>query len=142
MTEKFYDIYFDPADLEVDHEGRLENPEALQIIEFEYDDDTDAVSACRHVDLTGAVIEENPDLTDLEHAGDGDDPSIDAAIGRFDGWLDNHLEWRESYHGDYYNPPEYVCVGISGYVDEPPYRSRHISDAVIRAILNRRNKFF
>ena len=96
------------------------------------------MTACRRVDAKGNVIEDRPDLYDLVHAGDGDDPSIDAALGRFEGWLTDNLEWRESYRGDYYNPPEYVCIGITGYVDEPPYRPLHISDTVIRAILRRR----
>lgn len=138
MTDKYYDIYFEPSDLAVNLEGHLENPDALQIIEFEYDDDTEEVTAFRRVDRHGNVIEDRPDLYDLVHVGDGDDPTIDAALGRFEGWLDNNLEWRESYRGDYYNPPEYVCVGITGYVDEPPYRPLHISDTVIRAILKRR----
>lgn len=138
MTDKYYDIYFQPADLYVDEHGHLENPDALQIIEFEYDEDTEEVTACRRVDEKGNVIEDRPDLYDLVHVGEGDDPSIDAALGRFEGWLDNNLEWRESYRGDYYNPPEYVCVGITGYVDEPPYRPLHISDTVIRAMLKRR----
>ena len=138
MTDKYYDIYFQPADLYVDEHGHLENPDALQIIEFEYDEDTEEVTACRRVDEKGNVIEDRPDLYDLVHSGDGDDPTIDAALGRFEGWLTDNLEWRESYRGDYYNPPEYVCIGITGYVDEPPYRPLHISDTVIRAILKRR----
>ena len=140
--EKYYDIYFDPAYLVVDTEGRLENPEALQIIEFEYDDETEEVTVCRRVDEKGNVLEdpwkELQYSDDMTHVGEGDDPTIDAALGRFEGWLDNNLEWRESYRGDYYNPPEYVCAGIEGYVDEPPYRPHHISDTVIRAILKRR----
>ena len=96
------------------------------------------------MDGKGSVLEdawkdrEYAETWGMCHAGDGDDPTIDKAMGRFEGWLDNHLDWRESYHGDYYNPPEYVCVGITGYVDEPPYRPRHISDTVIRAMLKRR----
>ena len=54
--EKYYDIYFDPADLEVDTEGHLENPEVLQIIEFEYDDETVEVTSCCRVDEKGNVI--------------------------------------------------------------------------------------
>ena len=138
MTDKYYDIYFQPADLYVDEHGHLENPDALQIIEFEYDEDTEEVTACRRVDQQGNVLEDRPDLYDLVHVGDGDDPSIDAALGRFEGWLTDNLEWRESWGGDYYNPPEYVCIGITGYVDEPPYRPLHISDTVIRAMLKRR----
>ena len=138
MNDKYYDVYFQPADLYVDEHGHLENPDALQIIEFEYDQDTEEVTACRRVDEKGNVLEDRPRLSDLAHSGDGDDPTIDKALGRFEGWLTDNLEWRESYRGDYYNPPEYVCVGITGYVDEPPYRPHHISDTHIRAILKRR----
>ena len=140
--EKYYDIYFDPADLEVDTEGHLENPEVLQIIEFDYDDETEKTTACRRVNEKGEVIEDpwkdREYAESMVHLAEDDFPTIDKALGRFEGWLDNNLDWRESYHGDYYNPPEYICAGIEGYVDEPPYRPHHISDTVIRAILKRR----
>ena len=142
MTDKYYDIYFDPSDLEVDRGGHLENPEVLQIIEFEYDEDTEEVTACRRVDEKGEVIEDPwKDLQysdDMAHVGENDFPTISKALGAFEGWLTDHLDWRESWRGDYYNPPEYICAGIEGYVDEPPYRPHHISDTVIRAILKRR----
>ena len=93
-------------------------------IEFEYDDETEEVTACRRVDQKGNVIEDRPDLSDLEHVGDGDDPTISKAMGRFEGWLENHLEWRESYRGDYYNPPEYICIGVTGCVDDDDYPRR------------------
>ena len=142
MTDKYYDIYFQPADLYVDEHGHLENPDALHIIEFEYDDDTDEITACRRVDAKGNVLEDPwKDLQysdDMAHSGDGDDPTISKALGRFEGWLTENLEWRESYRGDYYNPPEYVCIGITGYVDEPPYRRKHISRDLIREMLRKR----
>lgn len=139
MTDKYYDVYFDPSELEVDQDGHLENPDALQIIEFEYDDETEEVTACRRVDEKGNVIEDRPDLSDLEHCGDGDDPTISKALGRFEGWLTDHLDWRESWRGDYYNPPEYICAGIEGYVDEPPYRHKHIDcDLILRNMRRRR----
>ena len=140
--DKYYDIYFDPADLEVDTEGNLENPKVLQIIEFEYDDETEEVTSCCRVDEKGNVIDDpwkDREYAEyLTHLAENDFPTIDKALGAFEGWLDNHLDWRESYHGDYYNPPEYICVGIEGYVEERPYRPLHISDTVIRAILKRR----
>ena len=141
MTDKYYDIYFDPADLVVDRGGELENPEALHIVEFEYDDETEQITSFQRVDEKGNTISEPMEWDEvlrMSHVGDGDDDTIDAAMGRFEGWLTDNLEWRESYRGDYYNPPEYVCVGITGYVDEPPYRPLHISDTVIRAMLKRR----
>ena len=142
MTDKYYDIYFQPADLYVDEHGHLENPDALQIIEFEYDEDTEEVTACRRVDAKGNVLEDpwqdRERADDLNHVGENDFATISKALGAFEGWLTDHLDWRESWRGDYYNPPEYICAGIEGYVDEPPYRPKHISDTVIRAILKRR----
>ena len=142
MTDKYYDIYFDRDVLQVDQHGHLENPGALHIIEFEYDDDTDEVTACRRVDQQGNVIEDpwkdREYAESLVHLAEDDFSTIDKALGAFEGWLDNNLDWRESYRGDYYNPPEYYCAGIEGYVDEPPYRPHHISDTVIRAILRQR----
>ena len=124
MTDKYYDVYFDAGDLIVDEGGRLENPEVLQIIEFEYDDETDEITACRRVDRNGAVIEDPWTCLryadDMTHVGEGDDTCVSKALGRFEGWLDDHLDWRESYRGDYYNPPEYICAGIEGYVDDEP----------------------
>ena len=145
MTDKYYDVYFEPADLYVDQEGHLENPDALQIIEFEYaDEESDEATACRRVDEKGNVLEdpwknrEYAETWGMVHVGDGDDPSIDKALGRFEGWLTDNLEWRESYRGDYYNPPEYVCVGITGYVDEPPYRPHRISKYILREIMRKK----
>lgn len=143
MTDKYYDVYFDAGDLIVDEGGRLENPKVLQIIEFEYDEETDEVTACRRVDLDGNVLEDpwknrEYSLTwGMNHVGEDDFPTINKALGAFECWLENHLDWRESWRGDYYNPPEYYCAGIEGYVDEPPYRPKHISDSLIRAILKR-----
>ena len=142
MTDKYYDIYFDPSDLEVDTEGHLLNPDILQIIEFDYDDETEKTTACRRVNANGEVIEDpwkdQEYAESFVHLAEDDFSTIDKALGAFEGWLDNNLDWRESYRGDYYNPPEYYCAGIEGYVDEPPYRPHHISDTVIRAILRRR----
>ena len=122
MIDKYYDVYFDAADLSVSEEGELMNPDALQIIEFEYDDETEEVTACRRVDKKGNVLEDPwKDLQysdDMAHVGEGDDPTISKAMGRFEGWLDQNLDWRESWRGDYYNPPEYICAGIEGYTDD------------------------
>ena len=129
MTDKNYDIFFDPAELEVDQDGHLLNMDILHIIEFEYDDETEEVTACRRVDEKGNVLEdpwkdrERADV--MVQAGYGDDTSIRDALSRFWKWLDQNLEWRESWRGDYYNPPEYVCIGVTGYTDdEPRYHSR------------------
>ena len=142
MTDKYYDVYFDAGDLIVDEGGRLENQEVLQIIEFEYDDETEEVTACRRVDRKGNVLEDpwkdQERADDINHLAENDFPTIDKALGAFEGWLNDHLDWRTSYAGDYYNPPEYICAGIEGYVDEPPYRPKRISRSLIRAILKRK----
>lgn len=144
MTDKYYDVYFDTGDLVVDTEGRLENPEVLQIVEFEYDEETEEVTACRRVDKNGNVLEDpwrdRERADDTNHVGENDFATINKALGAFEGWLDDHLDWRESWRGDYYNPPEYICAGIEGYVDEPPYRPRrhYYNDIVLRALRNRR----
>ena len=120
-TEFYYDVYFDPSELEVDRDGHLKNPDALRIIEFEYDEDTDEITACRRVSEKGNVLEDPwKDLQysdDIAHVGEVDDPTISTTMGRFEGWLDQNLEWSQSYRGDYYNPPEYVCIGITGHID-------------------------
>lgn len=141
MTNKFYGIYFDRCDLQVDREGILENPEALQIIEFEYDETADKVTAVRRVNEKGEVIAESWDGLEfsdaLDHVGYDDDTTIEEAMERFETWLDEHLEWRESRMETRYTPAEYVCVGITGCVDEEPYRPTHISDSVFRALVRR-----
>ena len=142
MTDKYYDVYFDPAELEVDRDGHLENPKALQIIEFEYDDESEEVTACRRVDAKGNVLEDPwknySAAWDFTNVGENDFPTISKALGAFEGWLTDHLDWRESWRGDYYNPPEYICAGIEGYVDEPPYRHKHIDRDLIRAMSRKR----
>lgn len=118
MTEKLYGIYVDKWDLEVNRDGHLQNPDVLQIVEIEYDEETDQVIAIRRVDEKGNVLQEEWDglqyVDDLTLTGPDDCATIDKALGWFEGWLDDNLEWRESYRGDYYNPPEYVCIGVTG----------------------------
>lgn len=118
MTEKFYGIYFARHDLEVDEQGHLENPEALQIIEFEYDESADEVIAARRVDRDGNVIEPEwqdlPYAETLDHTGDDDDQTIREALARFYRWLDTHTEWRETSPETRWHPAEYICVGITG----------------------------
>lgn len=124
MTYDYYDIYFDPADLVVDTDGHLENPDALQIIRFVYGQVTDELISSSRVNSKGEIIE-NPwkdqeRADDLTHLAENDFVTIDEAMGAFEGWLNDHLDWRESWRGDYYNPPEYICAGIEGYVDDEP----------------------
>ena len=117
MTEKSYGIYFDRCALKVDHDGSLLNPEALFIIEFVFDEEiSEEPINIRRVNKNGDVIEEYPDLSDLEYSGDDDDPSIDKALGRFYDWLHDHLAWSELYHSTYWEPAEYICIGIDGCV--------------------------
>ena len=117
MTDKYYGIYFDRHDLTVDEGGHLTNPEALQIVEFEYDEATDEVIATRRVDQDGNVIEAEwqdlPYAESLDHTGEDDDPTIREALDRFRGWLDTHTEWRETSPETRWHPAEYICIGIS-----------------------------
>ena len=122
MTEKFYGVYFDRHDLEVDEQGRLENSEALQIIEFEYDESTDEVIAARRVDRDGNIIEPEwqdlPYAETLDHTGDDDDPTITEALDRFRRWLETHTEWREATPETRWQPAGWVCVGVTGCIDD------------------------
>ena len=124
MTDKYYGIYFDKLDLEVNRHGELMNPEVLQIIEFEYEDeDSDEPTAMRRVDSKGNVISEGWDgwqyRDDLTHIGDRDDYySVKDAFDDFYKWFTENLEWRESSPETYWQPAEYVCVGITDCVDE------------------------
>ena len=124
MTEKFYCVYFDKFDLEVNEDGVLQNPDVLQIIEFEYDEETDDVVAVRRVDENGNVLEEEwkdfDYVDDLDHASYDDDPTIREALNSFYQWLEENLEWRVSRRQTYWNPAEYICVGVTGCVDEEP----------------------
>ena len=121
MTEYYYDIYFDPADLEVDRHGDLKNWDALQIVQFTYDDDTDEATSCRRVSITGDVIEDPwKDLQykeDLVHVGFGDDASIIKSCNRFVRWLSDNTAWVESSPETRWQPAEYICIGIIGYTD-------------------------
>lgn len=116
MNDKYYDIYFDRDVLKVDGDGHLLNPSALQIIEFEYDEDTEEVTACRRVDEKGNVLEDRPDLSDLENAWYGDDPTIEDAFGHFWKWLRDNLVWVESSRATRWEPADYTCIGIEGCV--------------------------
>lgn len=122
MNSKYYGIYFDRWDLQVDRKGNLENPEVLHIVEFEYDEDADEVTAVRRVNEKGEVIEESWKALeysdDLTHVGWDDDMTIREALWRFETWLEDHLEWRESSPQTYLQPAEYVCIGVTDCIDE------------------------
>ena len=113
MTEKYYDIYFDPAELEVDGNGELENWDALYI--HEYNEDGKLLS---RVDYNGKQIAFGDmsldNILELYHVGHGDD-ILEEALTRFSEWLSNNTEWKESSSQTYWQPAEYRCVGISGY---------------------------
>ena len=117
MTEKFYDIFYDPAELRVDRHGDLMNTDALRIVEFEYDEETDTTVSMRRVNEQGEVIETEPDLRDLYQVWFGDDTTIREALTHFEWWLEDHLEWRESSPETRWQPAEYICIGIEGYID-------------------------
>ena len=132
MTDKYYGIYFDKHDLEVNRHGDLMNPEVLQIIEFEYkDENSDEPTAMRRVDKYGKVISEGwkdwEYRDDIDHLGRADYFSMQDAFDDFYRWLEENTEWRESSPETYWQPAEYVCVGITDCVDEPPsyHRSKH-----------------
>lgn len=118
MTEKFYGIYFDRHDLEVDGDGHLTNPEVLQIIEFEYSEESDEIIATRRVDRDGNIIEAEwqdlPYAESLTHTGEDDDQTIREALDHFYRWLEAHTEWRVSTPETRWQPAEWVCVGITG----------------------------
>ena len=128
MTEKYYGVYFDRWDLEVNEDGILRNPEVLQIVEFEYDEESDEVTAVRRVDEKGIVLSDPwadfDHIDDLDHAGYDDDPTIREALDSFYQWLEGNLEWREYRRQTYWHPAEYICVGVSGCVDDQDYRDR------------------
>lgn len=120
MTDNYYGIYFDAGELEVDRHGNLLNPEVLWIVEFQYDEDTDALIAIRRVSENGEITDANPDLSCLNRYGEDDSPTIAEAMKWFDQWLEQNLEWRETSPSTYYEPAEYICIGITGYVDDEP----------------------
>ena len=121
MNGKYYDIFFDPSELKVDRVGNLVNPDALHIVEIEYDDETDEMTACRRVSQTGEVITEYcgaiHSYDEMTRIGDGDDETIREAMIRFEGWLKVHTAWVESAPETRWQPASYTCVGIIGHTD-------------------------
>lgn len=113
MTEKYYDIYFEPSELEVDSDGHLENWEALYILE--YDDDGKVTN---RVDYKGNPIAFGnyplEKILDLYHIGEGDS-TLKEAINLFWKWLQDNTEWVETSPQTYWQPAEYKCIGITGY---------------------------
>lgn len=113
MTDKYYGVYFDRYELQVDRNGDLLNPEALYIIEFEFDENiSDEPIGIRRISRNGDTLEEYPDLSELEYVGWDDDPSVEKALDRFYEWLNEKLVWEELYPETRWQPAEYECVGI------------------------------
>ena len=116
MNGKYYDIFFDPSELKVDRVGNLVNRDALHIIEYEYDEDSDEVTACRRVNLKGEVIEgpwQSLQYSDeMVRVGFGDDETIREALTRFEVWLEENTAWVESTPETRWQPAEWICVGI------------------------------
>jgi len=118
MTDKYYDIYFEPGEIEVDDDGHLENWDALYILEYNEDG-----KVTNRVDRKGEQIAfgdyplEN--ILDLYHIGYGDD-TLKEALKRFYKWLEDNTEWVETSPQTYWQPAEYKCIGITGcgYADE------------------------
>lgn len=113
MTEKYYDIYFEPSELEVDGDGHLENWDALYILEYNEDG-----KVMNRVDYNGKPIEFGKtaleDILNLHHVGYGDD-SLEEAKTWFWEWLDANTEWVQTSRQTYWQPAEYRCIGITGY---------------------------
>ena len=93
MTEKYYDIYFDPAELEVDGNGHLENWDALYILEYNEDG-----KVMNRVNYNGTLIAFGDmsldNILEMHHVGHGDD-SLEEALTRFSKWLFDNTEWEE-----------------------------------------------
>lgn len=115
--DKYYDIYFDPAELDVDGNGDLVNWNALYILE--YDENGKVMN---RVDRKGTPVEfggyplEN--VLDLYHVGYGDD-DLKGVLSWFYKWLKDNTEWCETSPSTYWQPAEYRCIGISGYTFDP-----------------------
>lgn len=113
MSEKYYDIYFDPSELEVDCDGDLINMDALYILEYNEDGKvTNRVNSKGKPIAFGDYPLEN--ILDLYHIGEGDS-SLKEAIDMFWDWLQDNTEWRETSPQTYWQPAEYKCIGIKGY---------------------------
>ncbi len=117
MPEKYYDIYFDPAELKVDGNGELTNWDALYILEYNEDG-----KVTNRVDYNGTPIAFDDmsldNILEMYHVGHGDD-SLEEALTRFSEWLSDNTEWEEFSPQTYWEPAEYRCVGISGYTFDP-----------------------
>ena len=113
MTEKYYDVYFDPSELEVDSNGDLTNWDALYILE--YNDDGKVTN---RVDYKGNPIAfgDYPleSVLDLHHVGEGDN-TLKEALNLFWKWLQNNTEWAETSPQTFWQPAEFKCIGITGY---------------------------
>ena len=113
MSEKYYDIYFDPSELEVDGDGDLTNWDALYILEYNEDG-----KVTNRVDYKGNLIAFGnyplEKILDLYHVGEGDN-TLKEALDLFWKWLQDNTEWVETSPQTYWQPAEYKCIGITGY---------------------------
>lgn len=113
MTEKFYEVYFEPSVLEVDEDGHLENEKALYILEY-----NENGKVLNRVNSDGKPIdfgdESLENILDLYHVGYGDD-DLEEALQRFHEWLEQNTEWVCTSRQTYWQPAEYRCIGIIGY---------------------------
>ena len=116
MTEKCYGIYFDRFELEIDRDGNLANPEVLQIIEYEYDQDE--LIAVRRVDKNGEVIADQWTCSDdLRHVGWDDDETIEKAMGRHVPFFDLRAFHVDVAKSDSASPPSTIAtvkVAVNG----------------------------
>lgn len=113
-TSNTYGVYFDRYELDIDRHGHLTNPDALQIVEVESDEDG-RILACRRVNQDGRILAEHwePEDGDLVHPCEDDCDTIAEAIRYAERWIDDHTEWIEDVPQTYWHPAEYICIGIA-----------------------------
>ena len=116
MSDHFFDVYFDPADLTVNRDGSLQDYRKLHIIRF--DEDGNPID---RVDENGQTIPEPiqmDDVLQMEHAGYGDDYTPQECLDRFEDWLDDHTVWVRISRATLLQPAEFDCIGIIGHIDD------------------------
>lgn len=116
MNGYYFDVYFDPAELEISRDGSLRDYRKLHIIRF--DEEGNAID---RVDENGTTIPEplpTDDVLQMEHAGFGDDYTPQESLDRFEDWLDDHTVWVRVSRETLLQPAEFDCIGIAGYTDD------------------------
>ncbi len=119
---KYWNIHFEPSDLEIDRDGDLENYDALYILEHDGKD-------IRRVSIGGQPMKLDRSIDEIESMSEFIEgyefDSLQETINYFETWLANNLEWRESSPATWDEPAEYVCTGLVSDEPRPFKRSRH-----------------